>query len=95
MNCSNVKLSRHAIQRIYERDLSLDTVLDIVTYGESIVEYPNDTPFPSTLLKGSHEKTTVHVVVARDPDTGMCIIVTVYLPDPQRWDTTFSIRKPK
>ena len=42
----------HALRRMFERRISVDDVRDVVTKGETIEEYPYDTPYPSRLMLG-------------------------------------------
>ncbi|RME94590.1 MAG: DUF4258 domain-containing protein, partial [Verrucomicrobia bacterium] len=45
MECSEVRLTRHAFERLFERAIPLETVLRIVREGEVIASYPDDTPY--------------------------------------------------
>jgi Domain of unknown function (DUF4258) len=40
----------HALRRMFERRISVDDVRDVVTKGETIEEYPYDTPYSSRLM---------------------------------------------
>jgi len=42
----------HALQRMFERGISTDEVRAVVDSGETIVEYPDDRPYPSQLMLG-------------------------------------------
>lgn len=35
----------------------------------------------------------IHVVAALDTETGVCHIVTAYVPDPKRWEKDFRTRR--
>jgi Domain of unknown function (DUF4258) len=61
----------------------------IISEGEVITSYPDDTPYPSVLLLGFHQGRSVHVVVARDTSTLLCYMVTVYHPDSKLWSADF------
>ena len=52
MHCQRVVFSGHAIQRMFERGIGRDAVLAVVSSGEAIAEYVDDTPYPSCLLFG-------------------------------------------
>ena len=93
MECTEVHFSRHAMQRMYERGFDPRSITLTISTGEVIVRYPDDTPFPSVLLLGAVNESPVHVVVAKDGSTGDCYVVTVYVPDPQRWTDDFRIRR--
>ncbi len=32
----------------------------------------------------------LHVVVAQNPATSICVLITAYVPDPLLWDETFT-----
>ena len=82
----------HAIQKMFERNISRDNVRHIVENGEVIREYVDDTPFPSKLLLGWIEKCPLHVVAADDNDD-QTIIITAYEPNPAIWESDFKTKK--
>lgn len=47
---SKIKFSSHALQRMFERSIQKDTVIEAVKNGEIIREYPEDNPYPSSLI---------------------------------------------
>ncbi|WP_342348614.1 DUF4258 domain-containing protein [uncultured Nitrospira sp.] len=57
---------RHALERILDRDISRQDVLNILRTDEEIEDYANDTPFPSALFFGWKGAEPIHVVVALD-----------------------------
>jgi hypothetical protein len=93
MECSAVRFTRHAFERLFERAIPPDAVLRIVEEGEAIASYPEDLPFPSVLILGFEGGRPLHVVVARDPQSGVCFVVTVYSPDPDLWSDDFRTRR--
>lgn len=40
MKCSKLIFSRHAVERMFEREISPEDVRTVVSTGEVIVEYP-------------------------------------------------------
>jgi hypothetical protein len=68
-------------------------VMEVLRTGEVIAEYPEDKPFASRLLVGFAGPGPIHVVVAPDPATRVCHVVTVYRPDPDRWEAGFRARR--
>jgi len=94
MKCRTLRYSRHAFERMFQRDIPPDALGQVIANGDVIVAYPDDTPYPSALLLGSHAGEPIHVVVAQDEATGDCQVVTAYRPDPALWDETFRTRKP-
>lgn len=68
--------------KIFDREVE-----EAVLSGEIIEEYPDDKPYPSVLIFGKTKKNRpIHLVCAYNKveDTG--IIITVYHPDPLRWN---------
>jgi hypothetical protein len=60
---------------------------EAVCTGEVIETYPEDTPYPSVLLFGTtHVNRPLHAVCAYDSEADRVVIVTVYQPDPRRWE---------
>lgn len=78
---------------MFQRGINPDAVKKVITNGEIIAEYPDDQPFPSVLLLGFYGNQPVHIVVASEPATSHCYVITVYQPDPTLWDETFKIRR--
>lgn len=44
--------SGHAVQRMFEREISPAEVREVLKSGETINEYSNDNPYPSKLILG-------------------------------------------
>ncbi len=93
MDCAGVVFSGHAIRRMFERGLGRATILGIVRDGEVIAEYPEDKPYPSSLLLGFVSGAPVHVVVAREAAHRQCFVVTAYSPDAGVWSDDFRKRR--
>ena len=70
-------------RRINENE---DDVRQALDQGEVIREYPDDQPHPSRLVLGRAGSRPIHVVAADDPGAGETIVITVYEPDPTRWE---------
>jgi len=83
----------HAIKRMFERKITLEDVRHVLATGESIREYPNDTPYPSRLIMGWATDKPLHLVTAVDAETGTTIVITVYEPDPAIWEADFKRKK--
>ncbi|NMP23147.1 DUF4258 domain-containing protein [Sulfobacillus harzensis] len=84
----------HALQRMFERQIERSVVESVIQSGTTIESYPEDTPYPSRLVLGWDRDRPVHVVVADNPHDEETIVITVYQPDPMRWDASFSRRQP-
>jgi hypothetical protein len=83
----------HAIQRMFERQISPEDIRSVVESGETIQKYPDDTPYPSRLILGWKQQRPIHVVVADNEADDEKIIVTVYEPDLAQWTDDFKRRK--
>ena len=81
----------HALQRMLERDISKEEVMYCIENGTIIEEYPNDTPYPSYLKHTIYKTQPLHVVYAKAKDN--IIVITVYRPDPSKWNENFTKRK--
>jgi hypothetical protein len=84
----------HAIQRMFERDVPVTKVLGVIKTGEIIEDYSSEMPEPSRLVLGFQGKRPFHVVTSEDPETNVTTIITVYLPDPNKWTTDSRNRRP-
>lgn len=84
MDCAEVRFSGHAVTRLFERGIARDEALTAIRQGDVIADYPDDRPYPRRLL---------HVVVARDPASGVCFVITAYPPDPTLWSADFTARR--
>ncbi len=83
----------HAIQRMFERSITDTDIRNVLTHGETIENYPNDTPYPSRLVLGWSGVRPLHIVVADNAEENKWIVVTVYEPNPRQWESDFKRRK--
>ncbi|MCA1562860.1 MAG: DUF4258 domain-containing protein [Acidobacteria bacterium] len=83
----------HAIQRMFQRGVTVEDVRQVLTTGETIENYPEDTPYPSRLVLGRLRSRPLHVVFGENKAMREIIVVTVYEPDPDRWDSDFRLRR--
>jgi hypothetical protein len=83
----------HAVQRMFERNISVKNVSLAVHSGELIEDYSSEMPEPSWLVLGYQGKRPFHVVTSENTDGNETTIITVYLPDPQKWKKDFRTRR--
>lgn len=83
----------HAVQRMFERNISRDDVRAVLATGDVIHEYPDDAPYPSRLILGWRGERPLHVVAADNHVAHETIIITVYQPDPDQWEPDFRSKK--
>jgi hypothetical protein len=90
-----LRFTDHALVNMDERDIGVADVEHVLTGGEIIETYPEDRPYPSRLVLGWSRGRPIHVVAADVPGSDLTIVVTTYVPDPDRWDPTFRMRRPR
>ncbi len=83
----------HALQRMFQRSMSAADVQKVLATGKTIERYPADRPYPSRLVLGWLGARPLHVVAAENTAPRETIIVTVYEPDPSRWEPGFERRR--
>lgn len=89
---SNVKWSVHCLERIQERDISRNDVLNCICYGEIIEDYPTDFPHPSCLIYGNTAAGKIlHAVVGCDGEN--LYIITSYYPTKDKFEDDLKTRK--
>jgi hypothetical protein len=82
----------HAIQRMFQRNISVEEVRQVVAAGEIIEAYPDDKPFPSRLVLGWYGSRPIHVLIADKATSQETIIITVYQPNAAEWEPGFRRR---
>lgn len=83
----------HAIQRMFQRQISDQDLFQALKSGEVIEDYPEDTPYPSKLILGWSGSRPIHIVAADNHEESETIIITVYQPDLDQWEHDFKRRK--
>jgi len=71
------------------RNILIEDCLRCLLNGEIIEDYPTDYPYPSCLMMES--KKPLHVVCAIG--NGTLIIITVYVPNADKWHDGWKRRK--
>ena len=90
---SNLLFRIHAVQRMFEREVSVKKVARALQAGEVIEDYSSEMPEPSRLVLGFQGKRPFHIVTSENPDINETTIITVYIPDPQKWTKDFRNRR--
>lgn len=78
---------------MFERNVPLNKVLRAITMGETIEDYSAEMPDPSRLTLGFQGKRPFHVVFSENLQTNETTVITVYIPDPGKWDKDFKRRR--
>lgn len=93
MNSPKVLFRVHAVQRMFERNVSAKKVSQALQSGETIEDYTAEMPEPSRLILGFQGKRPFHVVTSENPETNEITIITAYIPDPDKWNKDFKSRR--
>lgn len=78
-----ILISHHARVRMFERNISTDDLITIISTGEIIEDYPEDEPCPSVLMIGLINAVAYHTVIAICTDH--IRVITVYIPEEDKW----------
>jgi hypothetical protein len=93
----NCRFTEHARREMAAEPLgpiTIDEALRALVTGEIIEEYPDDEPYPSCLILGSSDTgRLLHLVCALVRAEWRLIVITVYQPDPRRWNSEFRRRR--
>jgi hypothetical protein len=84
---------QHAVERMFERGISVDDVTEALDFGKVIEGYPADFPYPSALWLGFVRQVPLHVVAADNAHFDERIISTAYRPDPVQWLDGWTTRR--
>lgn len=90
---SKITFRVHAVQRMFEREISAKKVRQALETGETIEDYSSEMPEPSRLILGFQGKRPFHVVASENPEMSETTIITAYLPDPEKWNKDFKSRR--
>lgn len=93
--CSSITYTGHALRRMFDRGLSVQEVTTVIQSGVVIMDYPDDTPFPSQLRLGWVRSKAIHVVVSKNPEKDSCYVITAYYPSLEIWHDDFKTRRRK
>ena len=93
MNNSKILFRVHSVQRMFERGITAKKVRQVLESGETIEDYSAEMPEPSRLILGFQGKRPFHVVTSENPGTNETTIITVYIPEPDKWRKDFRSRR--
>jgi uncharacterized protein DUF4258 len=83
----------HAVQRMFERNVSAKKVSQALQSGQTIEDYSVETTEPSRLILGFQGKRPFHVVASENQENNITTIITVYIPDANKWNKNFKSRR--
>ena len=78
---------------MFERNISAKRVSQVLQSGETIEDYSTEMPEPSRLILGFHGKRPFHVVASENQENNIATIITVYIPDANKWNKDFKSRR--
>jgi hypothetical protein len=78
---------------MFERNISAKKVSQVLQSGETIEDYSSEMPEPGRLILGFQGKRPFHLVISENPGTNQITVITVYIPDSDKWDKDFKSRK--
>ena len=78
---------------MFERGISAKKVRGALEIGEAIEDYSSEMPEPSRLILGFQGKRPFHVVTSENPDRNETTIITIYIPEPDKWRKDFRSRR--
>ena len=82
-----ILISDHADEEAEADGLTFDEIYFSVFHREIVEHYPIDKPYPSCLIFGrTFSGSPIHSVWAYNEDNTWAVLITVYRPDPIRWD---------
>lgn len=90
------RYTKHAVERMIERNLTIEEIENAVKNGTIIKEYLDDKPYPSFLILYKTEEKTLHVVYSITKDIqGIQTnhIITFYEPKTLDWSDDFTKRR--
>lgn len=78
--------------RLEQRSLESEMLLKGANSLEIIESYPDDKYLPSFLVRGEFQGRVFHAQIATDVEARNVRVVTMYIPDPEEWDSVFQRR---
>lgn len=93
MNKPNLLFRVHAVQRMFERNISTRNVSQALQSGETIEDYSSEMPEPSRLILVFNGRRPLHVVTSENRKANEMTIITVYIPDAVKWHQDFKRRR--
>ncbi len=88
---NSILFRAHAVQRMFEREISVSKVREALHTADVIEDYSFETPEPSRLLFGLQGRRPFHVVTSENQQH--VTIITVYLPSPDKWKKDLRSRR--
>jgi Domain of unknown function (DUF4258) len=87
------EFSKHAVDQSILRGIRVREVIEAVTTGQVIEDYPDDKYGPSCLVSGlTQANRNIHIQCSY-PSCPLIKIITLYEPDLTQWSNNFTKRR--
>ena len=93
MTPPNIFYRVHAVQRMFERKISEKKVRAALEAGEVIEDHSVEMPEPGKLILGFQGRRPFHIVASENVGGDEITVITVYVPDAEKWTKDFRSRK--
>lgn len=89
-----VDWTKHCLNRLNQRNISIEGVKNAIRNGRIIEYYNNDYPYPSCLILGiSINNKLLHIVCGISHN--LVHMITAYYPDSNKWEEDMKTRRKK
>lgn len=88
----NIKWAKHCLERMQERDISMNDAISCLLTGEIIEDYPDDFPYPSCLIFG-YTKTNKIMHIVAGSDGNSIFFITAYFPNSVKFEQDLKTRR--
>ncbi|MEQ8465953.1 DUF4258 domain-containing protein [Coleofasciculus chthonoplastes] len=87
------EFSKHAVDQSILRKIRVQEIREVIANGQIIEDYPEDKYGPSCLILGlTAMKRPLHIQCSY-PTRSLVKIITLYEPNPQKWNNNFTQRR--
>ena len=87
------EFSKHAVDQSILRKIRVQEIREAIANGQVIEDYPDDKYGPSCLICGlTQAQRPIHIQCSY-PSRPLIKIITVYEPNPMRWNNSFTQRR--
>lgn len=89
---SAIEWRKHALERMFQRNITRSDVKKVLEHGEIIENYKDDMPYESALFLYV-DTTPLHVVASFDEEQMMIFVITAYVPNSENFEDDFKTRR--
>jgi Domain of unknown function (DUF4258) len=87
------EFSKHAVDQLILRGIRVQEVIEAITTGQVIEDYPDDKYGPSCLISGlTQANRNIHIQCSY-PSRPLIKVITLYEPDLTQWNDNFTKRR--